>query len=120
MLHDVRVLLETLGYLGVVLVDLSDLDRVETEFGRRAYNALLREIGSELGGICREVTGSDDFLSVVAPYGEEFVLFLEGPRGGELSPQALEDVVERLWLALRPRLAAATAPYGVGGRVRLG
>ncbi len=118
--HDVRVLLESQGYLGVVIVDLSDLDRIEAEFGRRAYNELLRGLADEMVDIAGDVTGSDDFLSVLAPYGEEFVLFLEGPRGGALSPQALEDVVEKLWLALQPRVAARTAPFGVGGRVRLG
>ncbi|MEM6733515.1 MAG: hypothetical protein AAF658_18290, partial [Myxococcota bacterium] len=119
-LHDVRVLLETLGYLGVVILDLSDLDHVEAEFGRRTYNELLRAIAEDVVEVAGEVTGSDDFLSVLAPYGEEFVLFLEGPRGSPkasaLSPQALEDVVEHLWLTLQPKLSNKTAEFGGGGR----
>lgn len=119
-LHDVRVLLESLGYLGVLLIDLSDFDRIELEFGRRSYNVLLRDLAQDLTEVARVVTGSDDFLSVVAPYGEEFVLFLEGPRNGSLSPHALEDVVEELWVNFQPKLARRVAPFGHDGRARLG
>lgn len=119
-IHDVRVLLESLGYLGVVLLDLSELNRIEVEFGRRVYNEVLRDMARDLGELARTVTGFDDFLCVRAPYGEEFILFLEGPRGTELSPHALEDVVEHLWLALQPRLSERVRPYGVGADARLG
>lgn len=119
-LHDVRVLLESLGYLGVVFIDLTELNPIELEFGRRSYNALLKDVASDLTHIARSVTGSDDFLSVVAPFGEEFVLFLEGPRAGGLSPHALEDVVEELWLKFQPMLAERMVPFGHDGRARLG
>ncbi len=119
--HDVHVLLETLGYLGIVLIDLEPFGSVEMEFGRSAYNELLGKVAREAGALRSEVLGSGDLLCTVMPYGEQIAFFLEGPRrGGDFSHRELEQVAARIHVAFMARLAAVLSPFGITAAPRVG
>ncbi len=120
-LHDVRVMLDQNGYLGLLLIDLQPLSEIEEECGPEVYNQLLTKVCAELATLRVESLRAGDLLASVRPLGEQVAIFLEKPRGAAtLSPAALEAVADRVWLALAPRITELTRPFGVKGRVRLG
>ncbi len=119
--HDVHVLLESVGYLGIVLVDLSPLSEVELEFGAAAYNTLIGDIARALRELSKSVLRDGDLLCSVAPQGEQLALFLEGPRRNTaMTPRDLEGVVDQLWEALSPQVERLLAPFGSPPSFRLG
>ena len=121
MIHDVKSLMEQSGYIGLLLVDLEPLSEVEADCGPEVYNALIAKVAREVAKVRGEVMRVGDLFCSVRPLGEQLVLFLEKPRCSEtISPAALESVADRLWLALAPRIAELTRPYGVKGKIRLG
>lgn len=119
--HDVQVLLETVGYLGIVVIDLQPLDVIEQEYGRAVYNDFILQVAQALGDVGREALSSGDLLCSIAPYGEQLALFLEGPRrSAGFTPRELEQVVDRMWLALAPRILSLLRPFDLHAKARLG
>jgi len=120
-LHDVRVLIDTIGYLGIVVIDFSAFSGIELEFGPAVYNKVVRGIADACRRLSGTVLSDGDLMCVMAPFGEQIVLFMEGPRRkGEPDPRDLEHVVEQIWEALAPEVAAIVAPFGSKQTIRLG
>jgi EAL domain-containing protein (putative c-di-GMP-specific phosphodiesterase class I) len=120
-LHDVRVLLATHGYLGVILVDLEPLHAIEAECGSDTYNELIARIGSEIDQMRGEVIRSSDVVCSVRSYGEQIAIFLDGARHVRaLSVGEIESLSERAYIAIAGRVFQLTRPYGSAAQVRLG
>lgn len=120
-LHDVEVLLKTNGYLGLVLIDFRPLGWIESEYGSHLYNDTIRHLAAAVGDVQRDQLRTGDLVSMARPYGEQILVFLEGPRGAAcFRGQELEDVVDRLWLSLTPRVTELTQQYGRDTGVKLG
>ena len=120
-IHDVRILLHTNGYLGVVVIDLEPLSGIESECGSANYNQLLRRIGEELSDIRKQVIRSGDLLCSQRQFGEQLLIFLDGPRESKtLDITAIDRVADRIWHAIAPRITEITRPFGGQGRFRLG
>lgn len=120
-LHDIRILLDTNGYLGIIVVDLEPLSAIEADCGPQPYNQVIGRICQELSAMLKGTLRAGDLLCSLRSYGEQVALFLEGARySGTMSPAALEAVADRLWLALAPRVADLCRPLGSPGRFRLG
>lgn len=112
-IHDVRVLLDTHGHLGILSVDFEPLSTIEREFGASIYNRLLGQIGSELRDLLSKTLRGSEILCALRPYGEKVILFLDGPRNrGSVTEGLLEEVANRVWMALTPAVANLVAPYG--------
>ena len=119
--HDIHVLLESLGYLGIVLIDLEPFGSVEMEFGQEAYNTLLGEVAREAGALRSQVLGGGDLLCTVMPYGEQIAFFLEGPRrGADFTHRELEQVAAKIHVAFMGRLVKVLAPFGINAAPRVG
>jgi EAL domain-containing protein (putative c-di-GMP-specific phosphodiesterase class I) len=120
-LHDIGVLLQTNGYVAIVLMDLEPLAEIEAECGSEVYNQLILRISRDVDSLRRSIIRGGDLLCAVRPYGEQLAFFLEGPRTqSALTPHELEAVADRVWSALAPRIAEQLRPYGGKGRFRLG
>jgi len=120
-LHDVDVLLHSSGYLGLILIDLEPLSQIESEFGAATYNQTLFQIAAEVVELRHQVMRSGDLICMLRPYGEQLLIFLEGPRQQDmLRGQDLENVTDRIWVGLAPRIAELVRPYGCRETLRLG
>ncbi|MFZ5472298.1 MAG: EAL domain-containing protein [Myxococcota bacterium] len=120
-LHDVQVLLQSNGYVGLVLIDLQPLSEIEAECGSEVYNTLIARIASEVSKLHPQVVRTGDLLCSVRSYSEQIAVFLEGARWGATPTEAaLEAVADRVWSALAPRVAELTRPFHSHHGVRLG
>ena len=120
-LHDVDVLLHSSGYLGLIVVDLEPLGQIESEFGAATYNQTLFQIANEITELRHHVMRTGDLVCMLRPYGEQLVVFLEGPRENEMvRGEDLERITDRVWLALSPRVNEMVRPYGCREAIRLG
>lgn len=120
-LHDVDVLLHTSGYLGLILIDLEPLSQIEAEFGAAIYNQTLFQVAAEVVELRQHVMRSGDLICMLRPFGEQLVLFLEGPRRqSQVKSEDLENITDRVWLSLVPKVNELVRPYGCRQSIRLG
>jgi EAL domain-containing protein (putative c-di-GMP-specific phosphodiesterase class I) len=120
-IHDAHVLLQTNGYLGLILIGLKPLAEIEVECGRGVYNKLIGQIVQEVIHLRHVVVRADDLICAVQPYGEEVLLILSTPRTNrQLTSTALEAVAGRIWSVLSPRVGELSRPYGGSGKFHLG
>ncbi len=101
------------GSLGLAVIDSSAMDRIEGEYGADAYE----EVRQRLFRIMGEARGKDyrneDVVTLDAPRGLRFVLFLDRKRrkGVPLGSGDLRAVRARFVAGLVPNLARAAFPY---------
>jgi len=120
-IHEVQAMLQSNGYLGIVLLDLKSLADIEAECGRAVYNEVIFRICEQVVQLRHTIVRSDDLICSVQPFGEEIVLFLGAPRlAKRLTTQTLERVSDRIWSTLAPKIAELIRPYGGKGRFHLG
>jgi EAL domain-containing protein (putative c-di-GMP-specific phosphodiesterase class I)/GGDEF domain-containing protein len=102
--EDVRRRLEDGEAIGVIYVDLSTGERLESICGWQAYDRLLKQVTATLLEFRDRALSSRDALSLVAVRGDEFLLFV-GPREGHtLDEPRLTGLRERLANDLNNRL----------------
>src|SRR5439155_687757 len=113
--------LQTFGYLGIILIDLEPLGEIEAECGSGVYNRTIGQICEEITRLRRDVVRSVDLLCTARPYGEQILIFLEGPRRNQmLSASALEGATDRIWSSLSPKVSELLRAYGSKANVRMG
>lgn len=89
--------------LAIVLLDIDGFKEVNDSLGHRAGDRLLREIVTRLHDVLR---ASD---TIVRLAGDEFILLLEKLH----SPRDLEDVLQRILLALNIRIGVDNQQVGI-------
>jgi EAL domain-containing protein (putative c-di-GMP-specific phosphodiesterase class I) len=105
------VILESQGGLGVILIDLLALARIERSFGGSAYAALRSQLDPLLGEI-RSRVREEDILARDAREGDRYLLFLSGRRTeNPLTVSDLDALCCRISEFLTPRVARLTLPY---------
>ncbi len=116
------------NYVGVLLIDATPLLRIEREAGFKTYDQILKELGRAIEDIRGSQMRSEDLIAAVAPYGEQFVIFLDDKRGtGQLKRTDMETLADRVYLALSGRVfeiaygASAEVPrVGIGYSFAIG
>lgn len=93
------------NYVGVLLIDAGPLLRIEREAGSKVYDAILREVGLAIAEIRGTTMRVEDLIAAIAPYGEQFVIFLDDKRGsGSLKRTDMEALADRVYLTLSGRV----------------
>jgi EAL domain-containing protein (putative c-di-GMP-specific phosphodiesterase class I) len=100
------------GFLAVILVELGPLAQIERSFGGTAFRSLRAQVDLLLEEM-RERFRQDDILTRDEREGDRFLIFLSGPRRGEVPFQAsnVRMLVERVEEFLNPRVGRLTLPY---------
>ena len=105
------VILESQGGLGVIVVDLLSLARIERSFGGSTYAALRNQLDPMLAEIRTRVR-EDDILSRDARVGDRYILFLSGRRTDTpFVVSDLDTLCARISEYLTPRIGRLTGPY---------
>ena len=105
------VILESQGGLGVIVIDLLSLARIERSFGGSAYAALRAQLDPLLGEVRARVR-EEDILARDAREGDRYLLFLSGRRTeNPLTVSDLDSLCCRISDFLTPRVARLTLPY---------
>ncbi|HUG53445.1 MAG TPA: EAL domain-containing protein [Vicinamibacteria bacterium] len=100
------------GCLGVVLVDLTPLARIERSFGANAYQTLRSQVDPLLGEAKAHVR-EDDVLTRDERDSDRYLFFLTGKRKTK-NPFAavdLQRLCDRVESFVTPRVARLTLPY---------
>lgn len=93
------------NYVGVLLIDAAPLLRIERESGFKTYDAILSEVGQAIAEIRGTSMRAEDLITAVAPYGEQFVIFLDDKRKeGALKRTDMETLADRVYLGLSGRV----------------
>jgi EAL domain-containing protein (putative c-di-GMP-specific phosphodiesterase class I)/GGDEF domain-containing protein len=113
--------LREVGHLGLVLIDASELARVEHDYGSRAFEQVL----SIVSDLVRELQGSEvrasDLLALDERGGNAFLLFLSPRRGDEEGRPRIADleaIRHRVDDQVNRKLSSFTSPY-LRGRPRI-
>src|SRR6185503_10615787 len=102
--------LQEQGGLGVIVVDLVHLARIERSFGGTAYLALRAQIDP----IFKEVKDhfrDDDVLTRDEREADRYLFFLTGVRPTGFAVGSMRKLCDRLEEQLTPRIARLTLPY---------
>ena len=100
------------GAMGLVLVDLSALARIERSFGAKAYHTLRSQVDPLLGDAKAHVR-EDDILTRDEREPDRYLFFLTGKRKTK-NPFAfldLQRLCDRVEGFVTPRVARLTTPY---------
>jgi EAL domain-containing protein (putative c-di-GMP-specific phosphodiesterase class I)/GGDEF domain-containing protein len=123
-----RTLLDSRRHLGVVHLEVVDLDTIESIYGWQVFDRLVARIAAVLSGIVGDVVPEGTLLAVNGVAGDRFVAFVpHGSRGREVEPHELArtaaavcERVEREFdcddmagLSPRPWFRAGSALLGV-------
>jgi EAL domain-containing protein (putative c-di-GMP-specific phosphodiesterase class I) len=99
------------GFLALLLVDVSDINRYEQEFGSRIYDRLMRvvrELVIELRG--RQLR-AQDIIALNEKAGDIFLIFLMPRRSDELMlAEDLDKIADRIHGSLRRRITRSAFP----------
>jgi EAL domain-containing protein (putative c-di-GMP-specific phosphodiesterase class I) len=97
--------------LGVLLVDLVPLGRIERSFGAGAFQALRAQMDSMMVEM-KDCVRDGDVLARHEREGDRFLIFLGGRRTETpFECASLRKLADRVEARLRPRLARMTQPY---------
>jgi len=97
LVDDLRALLEHRRRLGVVHVEIADLDLVESLYGWQVLDRILSRASSRLKGALGETLPSGTLLGGNGPGGDRFVAFLPSAEGGApIDPAYLERVAQEI------------------------
>lgn len=122
-----EAILSRTGHLVVLYVDLSDLGRVEREYGSSEYRELIDRIGPAVARISPDTIRVGDVVALGYQEQASLVVFLAGPRAGGEPPDAeamnalcdrvtryVQDIVEAEMGSLTRMPARVSVGYAVG------
>ena len=97
------------GHLAIVLIDLSEIGKIAQGQGSQTYDRMMDLLGSEIVKLRGAELRQQDLLTISEKAGDAFLVFL-APRSANAppTPQALEEVAERVQGALNRRIASPT------------
>ncbi len=95
-LDDIRRRLEDGEEVGVVYVDLSGEERLETIYGWQAYDQILRQAAGALNSFRAAVLGERDEIAISGIRGDEFLVFVGARAPDHLDERRLERLREKL------------------------
>jgi EAL domain-containing protein (putative c-di-GMP-specific phosphodiesterase class I)/GGDEF domain-containing protein len=95
-LDDIRRRLEDGEEVGVVYVDLSGEERLETIYGWQAYDQILRQAAGALNAFRTAVLSERDEIAISGIRGDEFLLFVGARPPERLNESRLERLREKL------------------------
>ena len=111
-LEEIVRILEAQGSLGLLLVDGSDLSRVEHDYGTAAYQTVLRQASQIVGDLQGTDFRTTDILTTNDRAGDAFLIFLSPRRyGSSVRLGDLRTRANRIEQSLNRRFAALTSPY---------
>ncbi len=102
------------GHLALVLVEASELARVEHDYGTRAFAQVLAGISQMVGELQGEEYRNADELALDDRGGNGFLIFLSRARGRQQARPRVADlqaIAARLAERLERRLATLSSPY---------
>jgi EAL domain-containing protein (putative c-di-GMP-specific phosphodiesterase class I) len=101
------------GGLGVLLVDLAPLARVERSFGASAYQGVRLQLDAAMREMLTSVVRAEDTLTRHESEGDRFLLFLAPRRDAEtrFRMEDLHKLADRVQAFMTPRVARLTQPY---------
>jgi len=107
------------GALGLILVDLSPLGRVERSFGVAAYQSLRAQVDPVIEEVTERLR-EDELLTRDEEQGDRFLLFVQPRRAAQdvFRAEDLRLLAERVEELATPRVARLTLPY-LRGRTSL-
>jgi EAL domain-containing protein (putative c-di-GMP-specific phosphodiesterase class I)/GGDEF domain-containing protein len=108
-LDDIRRRLEDGEEVGVIYVDLSGEERLETIYGWQAYDQILRQAAGALSAFRSAVLGERDEIAISGIRGDEFLLFVGARHPDSLDARRLEQLREKLVESLRAGLSFDSA-----------
>src|SRR5207245_4009968 len=85
-LQRAQAILANTGHLGVLYIDLSDLDRIEREYGQSVYADVLERLGPAIASISPEAIRAGDIVTSGFQDQASVVVFLSEPRDGRAAP----------------------------------
>lgn len=103
-LEDVRRRLETGEVIGVIYLDLSGEEHLESVYGWEAYERLIRDAALALGDLRGGLLGFEDAIAMLGVRNDEFVLFVRGGERARAEDEWVESVRSRLVAELATRL----------------
>jgi EAL domain-containing protein (putative c-di-GMP-specific phosphodiesterase class I) len=98
------------GGLGVISIDLADLERVERTFGPSSYDAVRAQLDPLMSEV-RERARPEDILVCDTRDGDRFFLFLTAERQVGFSADELRRLADRVEDLVAPRVARLTLAY---------
>jgi EAL domain-containing protein (putative c-di-GMP-specific phosphodiesterase class I) len=110
--EDIGSQLKEQGFLAAIVVDLGPLARIERSFGGATFRSLRSQVDPMLEEM-RAKFRRDDILTRDESEGDRFLLFLSGPRRGNIPFQSehLRKLVDRVEEYVNPRVGRLTLPY---------
>jgi EAL domain-containing protein (putative c-di-GMP-specific phosphodiesterase class I) len=106
--------LQEQGHLGLMLVDASELTRVERDYGSRAFHDVLSMVSELIEGLQGNQVRTSDMLALNDRGGSAFLLFLSAKRGeAARNPRLadLEEIRQRIADQLNRKLQNHGSPY---------
>jgi EAL domain-containing protein (putative c-di-GMP-specific phosphodiesterase class I) len=111
-LEGLRRIFERQGSLGVLLVDLSHLARVEQDYGPRAFTTVHTAATALVLGLRGSVIRHEDVVATTDAGGDALLVFLSPRReGSQLRAADLQPVATRVEQLLNRKLASLSARY---------
>lgn len=114
-IEDVRRRIEEGERIGLIYVDLSSGERLESMYGWQAYDRLLKQVTAVLLELRERALTPLDTVALLAVRGDEFVVFVGSRFGHELDEQRLTRLRTRLTADLESRLRLDGDGEGLAG-----
>jgi len=99
-IDDIRRRLDDGEEVGVIYVDLSGEERLETIYGWQAYDQILRQAAVALGAFRAAALGERDEIAISGIRGDEFLVFVGAKPPARLDSRGIERLREKLVDAL--------------------
>lgn len=111
-LEEIVRILEAQGSLGLLLIDGSELSRVEHDYGTAAYQTVLRQASQIIADLQGTEFRASDILTTNDRGGDGFLVFLSPRRyGSAVRLGDLRTRASRIELSLNRRFAGLASPY---------
>lgn len=121
--EDMRRRIETGETLGLIYLDISGEDHLETICGWEAYERLIKQVSEALLGLKGPVLRPRDTIALLGVRNDEFILFVGDEAAGGLDERRLEDLRDRVVAELSSRLTVdvgdSPRPLGIDSGVCL-
>ena len=94
---EVRSLLDRRRYIGIVHLEISNLNIVESLYGWQVFEQILKKVSAQLNALRGKTFSEKTILAMNGAYGDKFVLFIpETLDGQEITPESLLDLTDRM------------------------
>jgi EAL domain-containing protein (putative c-di-GMP-specific phosphodiesterase class I)/GGDEF domain-containing protein len=101
--------------VGMLYIDVSGLEKIETNFGSETYENIIKKIAEEIKGMKGKAIRNEDLLTVSEPEGSSFLIFLSEKRRdkakNDLTRDDVEMVSDRVYTYLFSKLFFIIYPY---------